>query len=338
MTLKEKRLINLYRLLTVAALASTICAGAYAAAMYSPGLNTIDLQITVPAGAFVSGFDVLPNGHYLINDGRAIREVSPTGSVALYTFGSPVWGTFVRYNPADGKVYFGESSRGDVFAFSYTSPSDAAFVANIPNNFDMDFRDGRPYLVASNAFWTESSICLLGETGSDLIATSDGPSGPLAFDSDGSLIYIPASYGPTTQIIRWSSAQVADAIGAGALARADAAVLTAIEGSYGSAFIDGRLMFTNNAVTPNAIQIYDGGAVSTFATFVQPGALYPFVSLVRKNPATGAVCALVSYYDSNWNSYTVISQITVPEPSSAAALCSLIGLAASAKLLRGRRK
>lgn len=329
---------NLLRILTIAVLACVICAGAHAAAMYSPGLNTIDLQVAVPAGAFVSGFDVLPNGHCLVNDGRSIREVSPSTDRTLYTFGGPVWGSFVRYNPADGKVYFGESSSGGIFAFSYTDPGDAALVANIPNNFDLDFRNGQPYVVASNAFWTESSIYALGETGSDLIASSDGPSGPLAFDADGSLVYIPASYGPTTQIIRWSSAQVADALGAGALARADAAVLAAIEGSYGCAFVDGRLMFTNNAVTPNAIQVYEGGAVSTFATFAQPNALYPFVSLVRKNSATGAVCALVSYYDSNWNSYTVISQMAVPEPSSIAVWCSLIGLAASAKLLRGRRK
>lgn len=312
-----------------------ICVGAYAGAMFSPGLNTIDLNIAVPAGAFVSGFDVLPNGHYLINDGRAIREVSPTGSASLYTFASPVWGTFVRYNPADGKVYFGESSRGNIFAFDYADPGSVSLVANIANNFDMDFRQGKPYVVGS-ADWLNSSIYLLQDTGPALIATCDGPSGPLAFDGSGNLIYIPASYGPTTQIIRWSSADVAEPRSTVAISRSDAEVLANIESSYGSAFIDGRLMFTNNSVSPNAIQVYDNGTVSTFATFVQPGALYPFVSLVRKNPATGAVCALVSYYDSNWNSYTVISQMAVPEPSSATVLCSLIGLVASAKLLRGR--
>lgn len=328
---------NLFRILTIAALAVTIRAGANAAAMWAPGLNTIDLEIAVPAGAFVSGFDVLPNGHYLINDGRAIREVSPGGDRALYTFAAPVWGSFVRYNPADGKVYFGDSSHGDIFALSYTNPSDVALVTNVPNNFDMDFRQGQPYVVGS-ADWTNSSVYVLQDTGAALIATCDGPSGPLAFDSEGSLVYIPANPGGSTEIIRWSSADVAEPRSTVAISRSDAEVLTATDAGYGSAFIDGRLMFTNNGVSPKAIQVYKDGAVSTFAMFVQPGGKAPFLSLVRENPATGAICALVSYCDSNCNSYTVISRMAVPEPSSLLALCSLIGLAGSAKLLRGRRK
>jgi hypothetical protein len=336
--LKEKRLSNLFRTLAIAALAVTICASVNAAAMYAPGLNTIDLEVTVPAGAFVSGFDVLPNGHYLINDGYAIREVSPTGSSSRYSFATPVWGTFVRYNPADGKVYFGDSTNGDIRAFSYADPGDVALVTNIPNNFDMDFRQGQPYVVGS-ADWTNSSVYVLQDTGAALIATCDGPSGPLAFDSEGNLVYIPASYGPTTEIIRWSSADVAEPRSTVAISRSDAEVLAAADAGYGSAFnSSAELMFTNNGVSPKAIQVYKDGAVSTFATFVQPGGLYPFVSLVRENPATGAICALVSYSDPNWNSHTVISQMAVPEPSSLVALCSLIGLAASAKLLRGRRK
>ncbi len=116
-------------------------------------------------------------------------------------------------------------------------------------------------------------------------------------------------------------------------------MLATIDAGYGAAFNStGGLLFTNNDVSPAAIQRYEDGSVSTFATFAQPGALYPFIWMVRENPATGAVCALVSYYDSNWNSYTVISQMAVPEPSSILALCSLIGLAASAKLLRRERE
>jgi len=329
---------NLFRILTIALLASTICASANAAAMYAPGLNTIDLAVNVPTGAFVSGFDVLPNGHYLINDGCTIHEISPTSDRTLYTFAAPVWGTFVRYNSADGKVYFGESSNGNIYSFSYANPADVALVMNLPNHFDMDFRNGTPYVNASNVFWTKSNIYLLDGGATDLIATADGPCGPLAFDGSGNLNYIPASYDTTTRIIQWSNAQIAGAIGAGSLTGANAAPLATIEAGYGASIIDGGLMFTNNSLAPKSIQLYKDGAVSTFATFVQPGGLYPFVSLVRRNPVTGAVCALVSYSDADWNSYTVISQMAVPEPSSLLALCSLIGLAGSAKLLRGRRK
>jgi len=339
--MKEKRLSKLLRTITTALLATLTCASANAAALYAPGLNTIDLEIAVPVGAFVGGFDVLPGGSYLVNDGRAIREISPNGAGehALYTFPAPVWGSFVRYNPSDGKVYFGESSNGDIRAFTYADPADAAFVTNIPNNFDMDFGGGLPYVVASNAFWTSSSIYLLDQTGNDLIATCDGPSGPLAFDAAGNLIYIPASYDVTTQIVRWSSSQIAGAIGPASLARIDAEALATVEAAYGSAFDStGGLMFTNNGLAPKSIQVYKDGAVSTFATFVQPGGLYPFISVVRENPAAGATCALVSWCDADWTSHTVISSMAVPEPSSLGAFLSLIGLAASAKLLRGRRK
>lgn len=315
------------------------CTTSNAAALYAPGLNTIDLQISVPSGGFVSGFDVLPGGNYLINDGRTIREISPSGGPdrVLYTSAAAVYGSFARYNPSDGKVYFGESSNGSIRAFSYSNPDDVAPVTTLANNFDMDFRGGQPYVVASNGSWTQSQIYLVGGSTNDLIATCGGPSGPVAFDGAGNLIYIPASYDVTTQILEWSSAQIAGAIGPTSLAGTDAAALATVEAGYGSAFNSaGGLMFTNN--TLGAIQTYKDGAVSTFATFVEPGGKFPFISLARENPATGAISALVSWSDANWVSHTVISSMAIPEPSSLLALCSLIGLAGSAKLLRRPRK
>ncbi len=131
--------------LSIAVLASVSCASANAAAMYSPGMNTIDLEIAMPSGGFVGGFDALPNGNYLVNDGHAIREISASGApdTTLYSFAAPVFGSFVRYNPADGRVYFGESSTGDIFAFSYANPGNVGLVTNMPGDFDMDFREGQ---------------------------------------------------------------------------------------------------------------------------------------------------------------------------------------------------
>lgn len=339
--LKEKKLFKSTNIILLALILALMCTAANAAALYSPGRNTTDLEILFPSGGFLGGFDVLPNGNYLINDGHTIREVSASGQPdrALYTYTNSVYGSFVRYNPSDGNVYFGESEYGNIRAFTYSDPSDVALVTTIANNFDMDFRDGQPYVVASNSSWTQSMIYLVGSSTNNLIASCSGPSGPMAFDIVGNLIYIPASYDVTTQILKWSSAQIDGAIGPTALAAADATALATVEAGYGSAFNStGGLMFTNNNVAPGAIQVYSGGTVNPFATFVEPGAQYPFISMVRENPATGAISAVVSYTDANGISHTVISSMAVPEPSSLLALGSLIGLVSSVGLLRGRRK
>jgi hypothetical protein len=325
-------------IILLALLLALACVTANAAALYSPGLNTIDIALSFPSGGFVGGFDVLPNGNYLINDGRNIREISRTGQpdTTLYTFTSSVYGSFVRYNPSNGKVYFGESSNGVISAFTYTNPSDVAAITTIANNFDIDFRNGLPYAVGCDSSWSHSSIYLIGGSTNDLIATCLGPSGPLAFDSAGNLVYIPASYDVTTSIIKWSSAQIAGAIGPSSLTGASATPLATIESGYGSAFNStGGLLFTNLAT--NEIQLYNGGTPTTLATFVAPGGTWPFISMVRENPVTGAISAVVSYTDTQ-GSHTVISQMAIPEPSSLLALCSLIGLAGSAKLLRRPRK
>lgn len=328
-------------IILLALLVALACATANAAALYAPGFNTTDIEVSMQEWSFVSGFDALPNGNYLLNDGRAIREISASGQPdrVLYTFAAPVYGSFVRYNAANHRVYFGESSNGDIRAFSYGNPDDVAIVTTIANNFDMDFRYGQPYVVASNSSWTQSLIYLVGSSANDLIASCSGPTGPMSFDSAGNLVYIPASYDATTQILSWSGAQITGAIGPTALARASATTLATVEAGYGSALNSaGGLMFTNNGLAPAAIQVYSGGALTTLATFVVPDAQYPFVSMVRENRATGVISAVMSWTDANSVSHTVISSMAVPEPSSLLALCSLIGLVGSAGLLRGRRK
>jgi len=317
------------------------CAAVNAAALNAPGFRTTDIEVTLAPGGFVGGFDVLPNGHFIINDGQTVREISQAGQAdqVLYTFESPVYGSFVRYNAADGKIYFGESSTGAISKFTYSNPADVSLVTTIANNFDMDFRNGQPYVVASDSGWSNSKIYLIGGSSDDLIASCIGPSGPMAFTSAGDLIYIPASYDITTQILMWKSAQIAGAIGPTSLTWASAEPLHLIEAGYGAALDSaGRLLFTNNSVGPAAIQLYDGNAVNTFATFAQPGGTSPFISIVRQNATTGEYSAVVSYWDAGV-SHTVISTMTpVPEPSSLLALCSLIGLVGSAGLLRRSRK
>ena len=322
--------ITLFALLIVC-----ISASAFAASLYAPGLNCTDIQVT--SGGFISGFDILPNGNYLINDGYTISEIVRDGSGKrmLYSYAAPVYGSFVRYNSADGKVYFGESSTGDVYSFTYSNPSDLGVFANVPNNFDMDFYNGIPYVVAADAFWQYSYIYKLDGSGTDAIVKAAGPTGPVAFDGTGNMFYIPATYDGPTNILEWSAAQVAGAVGSSCLVESDAQALVGIESGYASTFdSDGGLLFSNNGLATSEIQVYKNGAVSKFAGFAEPGGKNGYISVIRSNPVTNAVCAITSWRDESGASRVVISSLAVPEPSSILALCSLIGLAGAVKLLR----
>lgn len=224
---------------------------------------------------------------------------------------------------------------GNVYSFTYSNPSDLGTFANVANNFDMDFRNGLPYVAAADNFWQNSYIYKLDGSTTDLIAQAAGPTGPVAFDNAGNLFYIPATFDGPTNLIEWSSSQVAGAFGSSSLAESSAQVLAGIEGGYASTFnSDGGFLFSNNNLATSEIQIYKDGAVSKFAGFAEPGGKYGYISLIRVNPVTNAICAVTSWYDTSGASHKVISSLAVPEPSSLLALCSLIGLVGAAKLLR----
>ena len=183
-------------------------------------------QLVVPSGyalsevsfsGFVGGFDVAPNGNFIVLEDQNLYEITPGGSVvrSLYTFQNPVWGSFVRVDAAAGKVYFGESGGGWIKSCGLdgSNPTD---VAQVPFNYDFALNAAGDAFVVSG-----SSVYLLGDSGPDEIVRASGASGPLAFDADGNLYYGTASsiWGQVggQSIVRWTAAQVAGAVGDGVL-------------------------------------------------------------------------------------------------------------------------
>ncbi|MCE5321760.1 PEP-CTERM sorting domain-containing protein [bacterium] len=316
-------------------LAMFVSSSVNASVLTAAGYSVTDITIDMPASAFLGGFDILPNGNYVINDGCSIREVKRDGTAGqtFYSYETAVYGSFVRVN--NGTLYFSDSSTESSRIMSMSlSGGSATTLTTLSGNYDMDFAGNDAFVVAGN------SIYKLGTDGSlDTIATADGYSGPLAFDGEGNLYYAPGHVASDysslpTEVLKWTSSQVASAVGAGVLGEADAEAVAQIDGAYGFAFDSGgNLLITDNSSTP-AVNILEDGTVSTIAEFSADNTYYPYLTFVRSR-SEGQIAVGCSYYDSTWNSHTLICELqAVPEPSSMIALFSMLGFAASSRLLR----
>lgn len=305
-----------------------------------PGYYCVDTPVTMPAGAWFGGFDVLPNGNFVISDGYSVREITPAGVDVntLYTYPAYVYASFVKYNPANNRVYFGETSSHSIMSVPVLGGT-ASLVANVQFNYDLDFWAGTPYVVAGNTLYAIDEST--GQT--DAIATAGIVSGPMVFDGAGNLIYGTGNpnWPPTTgdqNIYMWSASQVAGAIGPSVLDVSDATVLAAgVNAPTGFAINGlGQLIYTDSQVSPAVLRIVQGGTAQLYTTTSVPGA-FPWATVIRYNPATDGLSVAVSWLDSNWNAHTVISTLLpVPEPSTAAALAGLMCFAAPTSLLRRR--
>lgn len=319
----------------VAVLIVLALTGARASVITAPGYSVKNIIVDMPDYAFLGGFDVLPNGNYVVNDGHSIREVKRDGTTGevFYSYDTAVFGSFVRVN--NNTLYFGDSSTesNKIISKSLFGGS-ATTLTTISGSYDMDFCNGVPYLVAGN------SIYKIGTDGSlDTIAAVNGYSGPLAFDNEGNLYYSPghvaSDYTPLpTTIMKWSSEQVDSAIGDGMLSESEALVLSQANGAYGFAFDSNEnFLVTDNSSNP-VVNVLNDGALSPIATFNVKNTHYPSLTFIRSRP-DGVIAVGCSYYDSDWISHTLICEMQeVPEPSSVIALFSMFGLAASTRLLR----
>lgn len=342
----------------LAVLASAIIAtGASAGSLIAPtGYACMDTPVDIAADGWFGGFDFLPNGDFVISDGYSVREITRQGDPVrtLYTYADPdpstpdvieaTFGSFVKYNSANGRVYFGESTFGTV-RWSPLAGGEATLVATLAYNYDLDLWNNVPYVVSGN------KVYRIDESAgtADPVATAAGPSGPLIFDASGGLVYGTGDFDWSTpndqNIYRWSVDQVAGA-GAGAvLGTADAALLAAnVNGPGGFAFTGlGELLYTDSVGWPASIRLVKDGASELFAETYVPDQ-FPWTTTIRCDPSTGDIAAAISWsvkVENKWVTSTVISTLSpttvVPEPSSAAVLCSLVGLAASLSILRRGR-
>jgi hypothetical protein len=319
--------LRLYRVAAIALFILMASTAVYAVGLAAPGYACVDTPVNLQ-GMFLGGFDVLPNGNFVINDGYSVREITPAGAdvSTLYTFSSSVFASFVRVS--GGNVYFAESSTGGVYVYDYAGSGGAALLGTVNLNYDVDLWNGKPCIVAGKSDYSASCVYLLENGTADLIVDSvPSWSGPLAFDSEGSLLYAPGD--PASRIYRWTSAEVSGAVGSGALTTASADVLASVKGPYGFAFGPaGQLLFSTNGTRPTSIMSYANGSVGTFATCPSG-----YLTNLRYNPYSGGISAVVGI-----GANTFISTLLpVPEPSSVIGLSALAAMA-SLKLRRPRAR
>lgn len=351
-------MIRLLALALAAASMLIISNGAIAGSLIAPaGYVCADTPIDIPTDGWFGGFDFLPNGNLVISDGYAVREITRAGTPVrtLYTYADPdpstpdvvetTFGSFVKYNAANDRVYFGESTFGTVRWLPLAGGADT-LVATLAWNYDMDLWNNVPYVVSGNKVYRVNEA-----TGTvEAVATAAGPSGPVVFDSAGNLIYGTGDYDWSTpndqNIFMWTSDQVASAGSGNVLTTASAAVIGPNVNGPGGFAVNGlgELLYTDSVGWPASIKALRYGVPETFAETYVPGQ-YPWTTTLRCDAASGDIAAAISWsvtVDGKWVTSTVISTLSpappLPEPSSIIALCSLIGLAASSKLLQLRGK
>ena len=196
-----------------------------------------------PAGSFVGGFDVLPNGNWVLFDGADVVEFDPATGHNVRTIFSPpgfVFGAFVELDPSRSLIYFGESSSGAVHEIDVVSGA-SRVVVNVAFPFDLAFDPaGRAFLQWSAGFGLGSQIDLLdlGTGALDPIFTTAEASGPVLFDEVGQLFTVrpdTSAFPPpadTSVLLRFSASQVEGAVGPGHLVEADGQVLALLDGGF----------------------------------------------------------------------------------------------------------
>lgn len=334
-----------------------IACSANAGALHNSADTPLALQ------GFLGGFDALDNGNFLVNDGYTINEIDSSGASVrtLYTYNEEggVWGSFVKHN--NGRIYFGESMNGNVYSCSYDNPADVSPLAKLNNNFDIAFYQDKPYIAATALDYSSTSIYLVDNGAKDLIVDKvSGPAGPVAFDSSGNLYY--AQGMDPSLLFKWNADLVAGAIGTGKITASPSESLAPIAGPYGLAITtDGNMYYTTNSGAPRVVKLNPNGTYASELPFdtAAIAAMYSdnplfsniesvYMTNIAYNSAANAISAavsytVVSYTDDTYTAftrtpYTVISTVAVPEPTSVLALCTLIGLTVSPKLLRLRSK
>lgn len=290
------------------------------------GLPAVAGELVAPAGYslseivfsdYVSGFDIAPNGNFIVLHGDRLDEVAPDGTMTnLYQYSpveytSSVYGSFVKVDSSTGRVYFGETTKGWIKSIGLDG-SNPANLVRAPGNYDLEIAAGSGFLVAG------SDIYQLNLTNGavDAIVTGASPwSGPVTVDGNGNLYYgTNGTYsGDSEWILSWTAAQVSSAVGSTSLSAADGQKLvSSLPGVSGFAWSGPDLFFTSNVWGSSyKLTRYSGGSATEFATGNS------WLSVVRVNQSTGAISV---------NTGITISTLTpVPEPASVFALAVGIG-------------
>lgn len=216
------------RALVLSALALTAPVSAATADVPAPGYALA----SAPNPAFGAALLTLPDGGLVTWDGVAVERWLPDGTfvATLTTFSPEVFESFVVAAPGGDSVVIGNSSNGRLHEV-FLDGSGRRSVARLDFNFDAAYGpDGGLYVSAATCGFQCGNRIVRVDVASgatERVATVAGPSGPLAFDAAGNLVYATQADFPappdSTDVIRWTPAQLAT--GGGMLTELDAEVV-----------------------------------------------------------------------------------------------------------------
>jgi len=212
----------------------------------------------------IAGYDVAGGIAYAWSGG-SLRQLDIASGALVRDYGamsdgySDFFNSFVRIDATQGVVWLGFTVAGNTDDRIYEVDLGTGawnHRATLPANHDLQVYGGAVYASALNSttYTDPNGVYLLdtsGQNAHDLIAQVGGSAAGLDFDSEGNLYYAAYDgYGLPSELIRYSAAQVAGAVGAGHLDRLDAIKLSdtamgAWDVAVGS---DGSVYFNGNGI------------------------------------------------------------------------------------------
>ena len=155
--------------------------------------HTGDIANPAPWSTYVT----LEDGSRVHFDGASVTHFANDGSFlsTLYSFPGFLFYGAIAADPAGDSVLIGESTSGDIFRVELDG-SGATLLANLPNNYSAAYESpGVVVISAAICGWScgNDLVRVNTQTGvTTTLAHVSGPSGPVAFDADGNLLYGPA--------------------------------------------------------------------------------------------------------------------------------------------------
>ena len=285
----------------MAALLVALAHGAPAMAGFEVPAGYVATEIGIPdvpgSPGFIGGLDRLSGGALVYFDGYDVLKFWQAAATSLFHPDPAVWGSFVKVDESD-RIYFGESMLGEIYEID--PAGGAAAIGAVPGNYDLEF-GALGAFISHNPVWdpeNQVSLIDLEDASLDQILQTDGWSGPLAFDADGSLYYCRPTdlFGEVgAELYVFGPAQVAGAIGPDVLTLADGELMTDdLSGCYDMAYAPNAggesLFVTSGSLFDNQVEKVDlatgeiipfvtdseGTGWSTYVRF-QPG-VNPFVA------------------------------------------------------------
>jgi hypothetical protein len=285
----------------------------------------------------------LSDGTRVVFNGQDIDRVADDGTLLLHYGSTPtfVFTGFLRVDPSETFALIGESSNGDIFKITLSSPG-ISTLANVPFNFDAVFEDAGHVFVSAApcSFGCGNAIVRLDVTNgaTSICATVSGPSGPITKAPNGDVYYglqdggFPPPSGSGAVLV-WTDAQLTsgivqtEATATPFVTGLDAVSSLAIDAVYGHVFVaDVSLIFSTDVTHVREFDAFgdlvenvveSDNNVTNLELFYGPGP----GSLQSFQPANGVTMKLRA---TNWSAST--SRVLTLRPKRPVATTSGPGL------------